>query len=166
LVCVVLIAAMAVPAAAQTEIPEEWMGVWDIQVELYDCETDQLLFSFAALDTICAGDPIEEPELEGGTMECTGSADATTFTLQCEGSEEVEPGCIASYVHDQLTIRTGDEYTSVATLTVSYSGDCGGVPDSCQRTEITGTRISDDPEPCGQTPVESWRWDTVRSLYR
>jgi hypothetical protein len=153
------------PAAAQVEVPAEWVGIWEIQIELYDCDTDQLLFSTTSTDTICEGDAFEEPDDESGSVTCTGTADADSYTMHCEGSEVVMPGCTANYEYNAEGTRSGDSYQSTAIFTVAYAGDCG-VPDSCQRTEIVGTRISSDPGPCEQTPVERRSWDTVRSLYR
>lgn len=159
------LALMAGPAAAQVEIPAEWEGIWETQIDLYDCDTNFLLFSTTATDTICEGDVLEQPEGEDSALDCTGSADANSYTLNCTGTEEVAPGCTATYTYVATGTRSGDSYTAEATMDITFSGDCG-IPDSCQRTEITGTRISSDPGPCEQTPVESWSWNTVRSLYR
>lgn len=158
--------ALAAPAVAQVEIPEEWIGIWELDLAVYDCETDDLLFATTSIDTICPGTVFEEPDPEDVTIECSGSADATSYTIHCEGSEEVIPGCTANFVHDASGTRNDGSYTSIATTTITFVGDCPLIPDSCQRTEITGTRIGSAPEPCGQTPVESWTWATVRSLYR
>lgn len=160
-----LVASVA-PASAQVEIPEEWLGIWELDLAVYDCATEDLIFSTTSLDTICPGSVWEEPDPEDVTIECTGSADATSYTQHCEGSEEIVPGCLANFVSDGSGTRNGETYTSVTTTTISFTGDCPLIPDSCQRIEITGTRIGAAPVPCGQTPVESWTWDSVRSLYR
>jgi hypothetical protein len=161
-----VVAVSAVPAAAQVEIPEEWLGIWELDLASYDCETDDLLFATTSFDTICPGNVFEEPDPEDIPIECTGSADGSSYSLHCEGSEVIQPGCSANFVYDATGTRNGESYTSVAIVNISFTGDCPLIPDSCQRIEITGTRIGSAPEPCGQTPVESWTWNTVRSLYR
>ena len=51
---------------------------------------------------------------------------------------------------------------------VTEEGFAGGpvIPDTCQRTEVTGTRIESPTDPCLATPVESVSWGTVKTLYR
>jgi hypothetical protein len=165
-VLIILLATAAVPALADVEIPEEWVGVWELEIAVYECETNTLLFSTTDLDTICPGSVFEDPDPEEMPLECTGSADADSYTTHCEGSLEVMPGCTMNFVYDVTGTRDGDTYTSVATTDITYSGDCPDVPDTCQRTEVTGTRIGGAPNPCDGTPVEGRSWGTVKSLYR
>jgi len=157
---------VASPAIADVEIPEEWIGVWELDVAAYDCETNALLFSSTNLDTICPGSVFEDPNPSSITVECTSSADATTYMVHCEGSTEVLPGCAANFIYDATGTRDDNSYTSTATTIISYTGDCPLIPDSCQRTEITGTRISGQMDPCDSTPVESRSWATVKSYFR
>jgi hypothetical protein len=161
-----LLVLVAVPAMADTEIPEEWIGIWELDIEVYDCETNGLLFSSTTLDTICPGSVFEDPDPGEVTIECTGSADANSYTTNCEGSEEVTPGCTMNFVYEISGTRNSNSYTSTGTTTITYTGDCPLIPDSCQRVEITGTRTSTDPGPCEATPVESRLWSTVKSYYR
>lgn len=163
-VCLLIVAATS--AIADVDIPEEWIGVWELDSATYDCETDELLFSSTNLDTICAGSVFPDPEPGEITIECTGSADATSYTGQCEGSFEVIPGCTVNFLYESTATRNGDTYTSTSTITISYVGDCPVIPDTCQRTEATGTRIESPTDPCSATPVESVSWGTVKTLYR
>jgi len=165
-VAVGLLFAVAVPAIADTEIPEEWIGVWQLDIAIYDCDTNIRLYSSAPLDTICPGSVFEDPDGGDFTIECTASAGATTYTTHCEGSSEVEPGCIANFMYDVTGTRDGDSYSSTAITTIAYTGDCPLIPDSCQRIEISGIRISSDLGPCDSTPVESRPWATVKAFYR
>ena len=163
---VCLLAVAASPAAAEVEVPEEWLGVWSLETSVYDCETDVLIFSSADLDTLCPGSMFEDPDGGDITVDCTGSADAGSFTMHCEGSTEAAPGCTANFVYDATGTRNGDSYTSTATINMTFTGDCPLIPDSCQRIETTATRIDDSAGPCTSTPVESWSWGTVKSLYQ
>lgn len=163
-VCMLVLA--AVPAIADLEIPEEWVGIWEMTTAVYDCETNELVFSATNIDTICPGFVLEDPEPGEVTIECTGSADANSFTTHCEGTLMVIPGCFMNYVYDSTGTRNNNSFTQVGTSTITYTGDCPFIPDTCQRTEVTGTRTSSDPGPCEITPVENRPWASVKSLYR
>lgn len=165
-VAVGLLLVVAVPAIADTEIPEEWIGVWQLDIGIYDCDTNVLFFSSAPLDTICPGSVFEDPDGGDITLECTTSVDATTYTAHCEGFDEVEPGCTANFVYDISGTRNADSFSSTAITTVTYTGDCPLIPDSCQRIEVSGIRISSDLGPCESTPVERQPWATVKAFYR
>jgi hypothetical protein len=163
---VFMIVAAAVPAVADVEVPEEWFGVWETDIAIYDCETNVLVFSTTSRDTTCPGAVFEDPDPGETTFECTSSADANSFVIHCEGSEEVIPGCMANYVYDATTTRNGDSFTSIGTTSFTYTGDCPFIEDSCNRTEVTGTRISNDTADCESLPVEGQPWATVKAYYR
>jgi hypothetical protein len=157
--------AAATPATAEV-IPDEWVGIWEIELTTYDCTTNDVLFATTQLDTICPGAVFEDPNTEGIPIVCTTTADADSYTTHCEGSTEVVPGCTANFVYDVTGTRNGDSYTATSTVNLTYTGDCFGIPDSCQRTEISGTRIAGAPSPCDGAPVENQSWGTVKSIYR
>jgi len=157
---------VAIPVLADVEIPDEWLGIWELEVSAYDCETDALIFSSTSIDTTCPGAVFEDPDASGFPLECTGTADADSYEIHCEGSQEVIPGCTANFVHDGNATLDGNSYTSTTTTSITYTGDCSVIPDSCQRLEITGTRIGATPNPCNGVPVEARSWSTVKSLYR
>lgn len=160
-----LMAAAVVPAAADV-IPEEWVGVWQLNISLYACGSNDPIFSNADLDTICSGMVFEDPDPDGIPLTCTWNANATSYTSHCEGSGEVEPGCTESIVDDTAATRTGETYTSVATTTITYTGACDGYDDYCLRTEITGTRINNGATACSGTPNENSSWGALKSSYR
>jgi hypothetical protein len=161
-----LVVLMAPAVYADVVVPEEWIGIWELEVAIYDCDTNALLFSSTQLDTICPGFAFTDPDPDSIDFDCTGSANATTYTNHCEGSEEISPTCTMNFVYDVTGTRTGNSYTSVGVSTITYTGDCPFVMDSCQRTEISGTRIATDPGPCESTPTENRPWATVKSYYR
>ncbi len=162
---VCLLVVVSVPAIADEVIPEEWYGIWELETASYDCDTNALIFSSTDLDTICEGSVFEDPDPGSVTVDCTTSVDGTTYIAHCEGSEEVFPGCIVNFVFDTTGTRNGDSFTSVTTFSTTATG-CIDFPDSCQRTETTGTRISGPPNPCGSTPVVHQAWATVKASYR
>lgn len=161
-----LIAFDAGQVRAEAEIPAEWQGVWETEVSVYDCETNFLIFEFSETDTLCPGDNFEDPDEEEFTLNCTSSADATSYTSSCEGETEILPGCTAAFTFDTVGTRTGETYSVISTMNISYVGDCSGLTDSCQRTEITGTRIGEATGPCGSTPNQEHTWGAVKSSYR
>lgn len=157
---------LTTPASADVIVPEEWEGIWEIQVSSYDCDTNILLFSSTAYDTICSGWAFAGPEEEEVEFTCTGSADAGSYTQHCEGTMSPIPGCSMTLVFDATGTRTGETYTAVSTVSSTYVGDCMGIPDSCIRTEVTGTRIDTTPDPCTETANELLGWSALKSQYR
>lgn len=151
---------------ADTEIPAEWLGIWEIDISVYDCDSNFLLFQFSELDTLCPGGTFGDPDQEEFALTCTSSADATTLTSHCEGETEVMPGCTATFTYDSAGTRTGEAYTVTSTMDIAYVGDCPDLTDSCQRTEVTGTRIAAAPGSCTSTPNQDQAWGAVKSSYR
>ncbi|MBK8168079.1 MAG: hypothetical protein IPK64_19200 [bacterium] len=161
--CVLLLA--AAPSGAQTPVPEEWVGIWDIELTTYDCTTNAILFTMAELDTVCSGSTFEDPDDTEFELTCTSSADADSYESHCEGTSAFEK-CTGQFVFDFIGTITGDSYTATQTVTITYTGDCFGIPDSCERTETTGTRIGGPPNPCQGTPVDAYSWGAVKAAYR
>lgn len=156
----------ATAAHADTPIPEEWGGIWDIAFDIYDCDTNQLVFSAADRDTLCPGAVFEDPGDDEVTWECTSSADGDSYTSHCEGSTEMIPGCTATFTVDMTGTRTGDSYTATSIVATTYSGACFDLEDTCQRTESAGTRVGGTPDSCQGTPNENLTWGTMKSTFR
>lgn len=166
-VCGCVLVGTAHVAHADFVVPEEWTGIWQTVTTQYSCgDHVQQGDPIAATDTLCADTVIPDPQNQEVPLSCTSSADATSFSTHCEGSGEIFAGCTASIVYDLAGTRTGDSYHSVATISITYSGSCFGTPDYCLETDADGTRIAPAPIPCGNTPVESQNWGSVKSLYR
>lgn len=166
-VCLLLTAGLsAAPAAADVIVPEEWVGIWEIQVATYDCDTNDLLFSTTVYDTICPGWAFADPDQEEIDLTCTGSADANSYSQHCEGSSTPFPGCEMSFVFDGTGSRTGDTYTAITTTSSTFVGACFSIPDSCSRTEVTGTRIDDTPDQCTETAEDQVSWSALKGHYR
>ena len=163
---VFMIVVASVPVLADEEVPEEWFGVWEIEIEIFECESNEMIWFSAFRDTTCPGAVFEDPDPGETTVECTSSVDGNSYEIHCEGSEEAIPGCMMNYVYDTTTTRNGDSFTSVGTTSITYTGECPFFEDSCNRTEITGTRISNEAEDCESLPVEGQPWATVKALYR
>ncbi|MFO7653941.1 MAG: hypothetical protein R6X25_08985 [Candidatus Krumholzibacteriia bacterium] len=149
-------------------VPPEWAGIFDVDLALYDCATDILLFAASQQDTICTGDSATDPgddtEL---TFTCSGGFDGNTFSAVCDGSAEIEPGCTQTLVATYTGSLSGDTVTVVAVADITYSGaTCVDVEDSCIRIETTSVRVGPEPPSCGQTPAESGTWSAVKDIYR
>lgn len=157
----------ATPARAQDPIPIEWAGIWEIEITVYECDTNAVTFNGTALDTICPGD-IFYIDDGGGTIDwtCTTSADENSLEYHCIGTGEVAPECTVQYVYDGNSTRTGESYTATATTTTTYLGDCFGIPNSCSRAETSGMRIAGAPSLCEGTPTEAHTWGAAKAAYR
>ncbi len=151
---------------AGTEVPAEWLGIWQIEITVYDCDTNDVIFQLAELDTVCPGTIFEDPDGGEFDLTCTSAADANSLTMHCEGESEFFPGCTANFVQDTAGTRNGETYTVTSTTAISYVGDCFGIEDSCQRTETTGARIAGVPGSCESTPNRDETWGSLKSSYR
>lgn len=153
----------AVPASAQS-FPASWEGLWEFTNVMEDCEGTPM---GTEIDTssICEGDVLT-PDDEGFTFECTGTIDDDSIDLVCTAGEEVSEDCTASLSYTLEGIRTGDTVTGIQTTTITYTGaGCGPIENICLATEITGTRISPEPENC-ITPVQPATWGAIKARYK
>ncbi|HPF35185.1 MAG TPA: hypothetical protein P5571_07950 [Candidatus Krumholzibacteria bacterium] len=166
MLCAAVTALTAAPALADVIVPDEWVGIWELQIASYDCDTDVLLFESTEYDSICPGWAFSDPVDEEVEITCTGSANADGYEQHCSGSSEPLPGCTIDFAFDAAGTRTGDTYTAITTITTTATGSCMGFQGSCQRIEVTGTRIDATPPDCSQTPAETWSWSAVKEGYR
>jgi hypothetical protein len=150
-------------------IPEEWGGVWSSVDSTREC-SGGLVSVETYLDTLCAGWPIFEEDLEFPiTIECSGTATGTMVDVTCTGTGEFE-GCTAIASFEINAIRNGESYTATNTTRIEFEGpgpECSFIPDFCRRTSSTGTRIAPEPAAyCNAAPVEPTTWGALRAIYR
>lgn len=156
-------------ARASITVPPEWDGIWTTADSVYSCAGD-LQETDVSVDTLCAGAEYL-PEDPGTQIQfnCTGSADATTYTLSCTGSSEVFENCTATYTLTAHGTRTGDTYFDVTTLEITYSGSgtgCEFLQGICTQTNTHGTRSGPAPAQYCSTPARSTTWGRVKQQYR
>lgn len=154
------------PARADTVIPVEWGGIWQLEDDTYDCATNEFLFHEARTDTLCPGAVLPGPAPGEVTFTCTTTADGDSYLVHCEASAELVPGCTVAFIYDTSATRTGDSYTATSTSSTTYTGECFGMADTCERTETTGTRVAGPPATCEPAANESLTWGAVKSSYR
>lgn len=146
-------------------MPAEWAGIWRNTTELVDCETLVVLNSSTEDDTTCAGDVLSFESPENG-YSCTESVNGNTVTVSCTATTPLEEGCDLLTQFDLTMTRSGDSFEGVQTIVSSTQGEGCTIPFStCQRFEMSGTRIAPPPESCA-TAVETSSWSTIKSLYR
>jgi hypothetical protein len=157
---------LAVQAAAADPIPypDEYIGIWDITTVVRDCETQIILFQSTDRDTVCAGE-LFDPEFGEAQLTCTGEITQTTINLECTGSYEVEPGCIANITFTMTGTLNGDTQTTTTTIVSNYVGATCVIPSSCMSITSTGTRVNPDPGDCPPSPVEPATWGQLKQRY-
>lgn len=160
------LAVCAGTSSADVVVPQEWVGVWELQSATYDCDTGALLYSSTHRETICPGWAFLDPDPGGLDLTCTGGADEDSYVHHCEGSDTPLPNCTLDFIFDANGTRIGDTYTAITTIDIIYTGDCAGIQDSCTRKEVTATRIDASPDECLQTGEESVSWTALKSRYR
>lgn len=161
-----LAAGAASPSRADTVVPVEWGGIWQSLDNTYDCGTNALLFSGAQQDTLCPGTTLPGPPPGEMTLDCTTTADGDSYEVHCTANLELAPGCTVAFAYDTTVTRTGDTYTSVSTSSTTYTGECFGLADTCERTESTGTRIAGPSPACDGAADERRAWGAVKLIYR
>lgn len=146
-------------------IPPEWDGLWDYSDSTYDC-TGSFQSTDTGTDTLCAG---AEAYDGGPNFSCTGSANATTISIKCSGTQEVLPGCVGVYHYEIDGTRTGDTAFLVSTASVTYEGTvpgCDLIPATCTQTNSRTTRTGPAPSEYCATPVLPTTWGTLKIRYR
>jgi hypothetical protein len=150
-------------------VPAEWAGVWTTQDSIYDCTTG-FMSSSSGADTLCTGQALTQSVPNSPIVfTCTGTSDATTYHLECNGSVEFFPDCqtVMQIVTDGT--RTSESYRTVSTITTTYSGTATGcdlIPGSCLRIVAYGTRTGPAPADYCTTPAKRTTWGQLKVSYR
>lgn len=146
------------------EFSEAWKGVWESTRTEFDCDTGEIDQVVDDTFTICPGD-VYDPEFETeGDFNCDGSVTDTSFDIECTGTEEVFPGCTATFHLVTSATRVGDTVTSTTTRTIEFLPACMAM-DQCWTSETISTRIDPDPT-CTITPAEGISWGMLKSVYK
>lgn len=147
-------------------VPAEWAGIWQVDTNIYTCSPRSLIGTSSGPDTLCAGAVMDYPTGEVGfTIDCNATIDGDTVTMECTGSGVIE-GCPVTYEMTSTTTRTGETFTSVTTVTITFGGECAIFPPQCTRIETTATRTAGPPATCVGTAVESIAWGALKGIYR
>jgi len=147
----------------QTPFPSEWLGVWDFETQIKDCETQQVFSTFSERDTLCPNDDVlDEDDFE---YECTGTITETSYQLVCTGTYEEPAGCTVDVDVSMEGTRTGNSFSSTGTFSFTYTGEtCPVTGTFCSIIETSGTRVSTSTEGC-ETAVEGVSWGRIKSVY-
>ncbi|MEZ5065962.1 MAG: hypothetical protein R3B81_14610 [bacterium] len=131
--------------------------MWTIMTTTQNCDgtnqvTDTSTESFCPDDELTAPDDGEIPEEYLSAINCTGSADANSFTQSCSGTlqvNELGPGCTVSFTSTQSGTRTGDSYSGSGHVEITFTncGDFNGT--ICTDFDYSATR---DPEATPDCP--------------
>jgi hypothetical protein len=145
-------------------VPPEWAGIWTTTDTVYNCPSTYQ-GSSTSTDTLCAGQVFENDS----TFVCTGSSTATTFDQVCDGSDIVFADCVATIHLVTHGTRTADSYSSVTTITSTYSGSdpsCALFPPGCTQINTHATRIAPAPAAYCSTPAKPATWGQLKAQYR
>lgn len=144
---------------AEIHMPAAWQGIWDQHDVVKDCATLVQIAETTVRDTLCANDSYNQG------FDCTGSITDTSFDITCTSTFTVFEGCSATITVHSTGTRNSDSYTAVSTVNTTYNGsNCGGIPNSCTRSEVTATRIGNATSAC-TTPLEPTSWSRLKARY-
>jgi hypothetical protein len=146
-------------------VPPAWDGVWSSVDSTYLC-TGALQNVSSGLDTLCGGKPLVQATQGSVTFDCNGTGDAFSIDVTCTASSDAFPGCTGDITYHVVASRTADHYDAMFTINIHYTGTCGPLTDSCQRTSSHADRIGPAPPAYCATPVESTTWGRVKTIYR
>jgi hypothetical protein len=147
--------------------PAEWDGVWTTLDSTYTC-AGAFQSTSAGSDTICGGKDYT-PGGSGSpfTIDCTGTADATTIDMTCTGSGDLFTDCTETFTMTVHGTRTGDTYHLVSTIDATFSGTaCSFFPPSCTQVDSWGTRTGPAPIGYCSTPTRAASWGRLKTIYR
>ena len=155
-------------AGVSDPVPPEWAGVWTTVDSVYDCN-GVFQSTSTNTDTLCAGQTFDPDTGSECPFECTGTATPTSVNMHCTGTCEVFTDCNATFDTDFVGTRTGDTFSSVVTMNITFAGTgegCDLIPDNCTQINSHGTRTGPAPEDYCATPAEDTTWGQVKSRYR
>ena len=134
---------------ATLKVPESWAGVWEVTITSRECTTDSFLGVDVVVDTVCAGESVEEfigladQGLE--TMSCSGGFTDTHLATTCTGRSNIfcEFTVSGTFIADRAdSTLTGD---GVVHLRLVCSNE---VQEDCIEAEIAGRRLAPAPSSC------------------
>ena len=163
---VLLLGALAAPVAAQVTTPDEWEGIWTFTNVTRDCDSGDIISQSTSTEPLCAAEVVDftgnDEDFPG---ECIGEIGPNGGTLSCTGSQELPGGfCSLDFAADIEVTVSGDSFSGVITLNLSYEGLCGPVTDTCTETTVTGTRVGPVTSECS-VPVDNLSWGAAKARY-
>ena len=152
-------------ARASLVIPQDWDGIWAVEDSVYLCDGTFQSAPGSAPDTICGG---SDYQASGPvTLDCNGTADATTISVTCTGSGVFIPDCNANYTVVTHGTRSGDSYFTVTTVDVTYTGaGCEGFPAMHPGQQPWHPHGPGARGGCAATPTRRSTWGEIKAIYR
>jgi hypothetical protein len=151
-------------AGGSPPIPAAWAGVWAAADSIHACGNPTITGTDADFDTLCTGAPVID---ESGGLSCSGTADDVSANVVCSVTFPAgPPPCTAMISVSIVATRNGNSAFVTFTESTSFTPtNCAGMPNTCEVTETTMTRIGPEPSPC-TSPVEASTWGGVKASYR
>jgi len=151
------------PKAPQPELtfPASWAGVWRVHFPNRDCQTDSLLGMDVFVDSLCAGETLEE--FLGITQDqidivCTGTITDTEFASHCTGRSE-QFGVVLTVTADVTGSRQDSLMTGGGTALLRYQSgnhsetDCYEISFDAVRLGPVGPGCSGSTTPIMAKPL-------------
>jgi hypothetical protein len=134
-----------VPFAGEMTMPDGWQGIWELNFDLKDADTGQLLTNAVWYDTLCPGDSLS---VTFGPMmtDCNGYVRGDSLVFEA-GEGWSEGPCDIEFVFELQAERSGDVITGAGEWRIETSGICG-LGDAIagrELIELEGTRVADVP---------------------
>ncbi len=154
---------------AAVVVPVEWDGIYSTVDTTYTC-AGAFQSKSASTDTICGGKDYSPGGSYGSiTITCTGTADATSFSMTCTGSGPVFTDCDVNYSIVTHGTLSGSTVHTVSVINITYTGTgtgCSFLPPTCMQTDSWGTRTGPAPSAYCATPARTTSWGRLKTHYR
>jgi hypothetical protein len=115
-------------------------------------------------DTLCAGAAFGPDSTQ---YQCSGTFTDTDFDITCTGQMAITQTCSSTFSEHLQGTRSGDVVRITYTVNTAYAPTlCASLPDECDVTTGTLTRVGSAPPECNATPVRTESWGRLKVLYR
>ncbi|NNE43253.1 MAG: hypothetical protein HKN12_03520 [Gemmatimonadetes bacterium] len=144
------------------QVAQEWAGVWNLEFQERDCDTNAIISTTTETDTLCASEAFTYGDDGIEDIACTGTWTATSVNLRCQDSITFDGITCAFDAQINGTMASdGSSYNVTVRVDITYTGE-GAPPNDCFLETIVGTRVSDSQAGCpGGAPA--W-FNTIESL--
>ncbi len=149
------------------QFDENWHGLWEFNIVVVDCDTQDPLWSDFYEQAFCEGEDYDlDTDPNWQDIDCQGGIVGNELDSVCTMTEDVLVNCTAYMTLIMHMELDGDTITGFQTVETEYSGSGCFIPYSCMEFTYTATRIDTDPTECDPQPNEAASWSDVKGIYR
>jgi hypothetical protein len=139
-------------------VPEAWVGTWDMEGTVTPCGADEGT-PISDVVVFCAGESMLESLNQQGfeIVECSFERSGSSFSYTLTARQQ-EVSCVTTITASGQGTIDGGTYEITGTSTTTTDGEgCPFPVEFCADVAMTGTKISQGQEGCGE-PSSASAW--------